>query len=222
MSNAHEDSFAHVLSYLRNQFGIGIREDYLGSLYAYVMLASQNNQTPTIVELGCEKGLSTLVMASALHNCQKKGRIYTIDPAFSGPVLIPDAHQQDGILYTHNHKEFIYHAKTLGVESYIQKIAAYSWDVLESWTKPIDLLFIDSEHTYSAMLKDCEWFKHILLGGYIAIDDWFNDIESAVRYYLSNHPGYTILHESTSAPHDGMIVTLLRKDFNNHDNHDKS
>lgn len=185
----------------------GYREDYLTCLYHYAGMVPEGS---IIVEIGCYKGFSALAMASGMR---AGSRIYTIDPIFmAGSLTYPDAHHPSVTLHSQlTDVQKLW--RRAGVEDRIVAIADYSWNVLDWWNLgAIDLLLIDGEHTFDAVMRDCRWLDLIKPEGYCAVDDWFNEIEMAVRASLEERPEWTILHQSTQ-PQDGdMFVTLLRKD----------
>ena len=47
-----------------------------------------------------------------------------------------------------------------------------SWDAASGWTAAIDFLFIDADHTWSAIERDWrDWVPHVVIGGIIALHD---------------------------------------------------
>lgn len=61
--------------------------------------------------------------------------------------------------------------KTCRVDSIAQQVKGYSFDIVRTWTRPIDL-FIDANHEYPAVLRDFEtWLEFLKQGGVIAFHD---------------------------------------------------
>ena len=214
------DKAAQDITFLTKEAGplpYYISEPYLSSLYTYATWAARRNPKTVIVEIGCHEGISTLIMALALKAQKTAGMIYTIDPAFICPVTIPDVNNPAGILYTHDNTLFTRRAQTLKVAKYIHKTPGFSWEILPNWTRDIDLLYVDGEHTYDGVSRDCQWLRHLALGGHAAFDDWMAPIRQAVIDSVENFTAeglqFTILHESINPPENNMIITLLCRDF---------
>lgn len=184
------------------------RPDYLSSLYRY---ASMLPHPALIVEIGCFLGDSTIMMACALKGTGS--HIMTIDPIFqSGKILVIDANSASPGFKESSLIQFLNRISSARLDGYISVIPDYSYSVLERWDgRPIDLLFVDGQHTFSAVKKDVEWMQFVKPGGYSAFDDWMDPVERAVQDYVKEHVEWTILHESTDAPKDNMCVTLLKK-----------
>lgn len=67
---------------------------------------------------------------------------------------------------------FRHNMKTCGVDSIARQVKGYSFDIVRTWTRPIDVLFIDASHEYPAVLRDFEiWLEFLKQGGVIAFHD---------------------------------------------------
>ena len=181
------------------------REDYLSCLYDY---ASMLKKPCRIVEIGCYEGQSTIMMAAAISGSESG--LYTIDPILkSGKALIPDALKPDGHLREIIPERVLERFRLFGET--IHPIPEYSWDAIQTWRLPIDLLFVDGEHTREAVTQDLEWMAFVRAGGYAAFDDWIDPIERTVMDYIDKYKGWRVLHESTD-PLDGiMSITLFQR-----------
>lgn len=191
------------------------RPDYLASLYFYAKVLKPRC---LIVEIGTGSGMSTLVMAHSIK--EKGGHIITIDPSYQdGGSIFGDAHHGSF------HGEFSYDVFMKRqaqdkIEGVITLIPDFSFNVLTRWNDyryGIDLLFIDGAHTYDDVSRDCGFFDYVKPEGLCAVDDWFFEIETAVRDYIKNKPEWIIDYESTSNwkyPNQVKQVTLLYKKAN--------
>lgn len=61
----------------------------------------------------------------------------------------------------------------LGIFGAVNFIKGDSQEVALNWDRPIDLLFIDSDHSYLGVLKDiCSWIPHVKSEGRIIFHDY--------------------------------------------------
>lgn len=142
----------------------------------------------TIVEIGA--GQSTHVLTAVVN--KTNGEFYSHDLSLDARLrLFPEG---EGIL----DKEPRYHF--VGGDNLVTGL---------NWNKPIDLLFIDSSHTYAGTLAELNlWVKWVRKGGIIcmhdtsrvwvdcrkALDDFMADKKDQfVRYQYENQNGFTIL-----------------------------
>jgi len=109
-----------------------------------------------IVEIGCLDGETTVEMASVSY-CP----IYSIDP------IIFDSMGKNLI----GHEELIYR----NMQNYQDRflfIKDYSFNVAKTFYYPFDFLFIDGDHSYSAVKRDFEeWSEKLEPSGFIAFHD---------------------------------------------------
>lgn len=145
---AHTDLF--VLPYCdRVDFQSGIGN---GFFVLYGLVRSLKPQV--IVETGSARGKSTCALALACRQ-NERGMVYAIDP------------------HTPN-KWSEYHTSGYNLDFLKDRIADYSigdWcqilqstsaEVAKSWDKPIDMLWIDGDHTYDGVKLDFELFAPFL------------------------------------------------------------
>lgn len=66
----------------------------------------------------------------------------------------------------------------------LHKIEQSSYVTLQTWTNPIDLVFVDGDHSLVGIWTDIGFTKHIRPGGYIAFHDCYDweDRERAWRH----------------------------------------
>lgn len=182
------------------------RPDYLQCLYNY---ATMLPKPALIVEIGCFRGYSTVTMAAALQGTGSQ--IITIDPLFGQRAyLCPD-----GNFYAAAESMLFLHMllARCGLDGMVSCIPDFSWNVLKRWDgRAIDLLFIDGEHSYEAVGKDCQWMQYVRPGGYCAIDDYIAPVSEAAEKYVDAHSDWRILHRSTDPTDGEMVVTLLQKE----------
>lgn len=108
-----------------------------------------------IVEIGCFEGKTTAALAGSTA-----GRVYSIDPFFSGRL---------GISYGELVAKFFCWKLRL---KNIQFLKAFSHDVAPAFQQAVDFIFIDADHSYEAIKRDWEdWFPKVKTGGLIALHD---------------------------------------------------
>jgi predicted O-methyltransferase YrrM len=105
---------------------------------------------PTIcVEIGSARGKSTCFTALGLqHN--GAGTLYAIDPHIKTNWNDTDSMETWPIIQRN--------LRTLGLEQEVNLIRSISEEAVKSWKLPIDLFFIDGDHTYSGVKRDFELF----------------------------------------------------------------
>jgi predicted O-methyltransferase YrrM len=119
-----------------------------------------------IVEIGTNVGTSLLMFASVQKLKQSKRRVNTIDiqPQESLPGNIARADLGD----------------------HVNVIVGRSADVSKSWTKPIEMLFIDGDHSCAGCLSDIKhWERYVIKDGYIVFHDFANKMGVPKAVYES-------------------------------------
>jgi predicted O-methyltransferase YrrM len=119
-----------------------------------------------IVEVGTFEGGSAMFLAAGL-NRRNAGLLSCIDPHLGGPPWLGMAPPQ----YTL--QKFREHARACGVANRIQEWVGDSLAVAAVWPAvPIDVVFIDGDHSFIGALRDFEcWAPKVRPGGWIMIDD---------------------------------------------------
>jgi len=108
-----------------------------------------------IVELGVFEGASSLVLRKAMDT---NAELYCVDPFPRGRLLFSPQMAISKREIRKSHK---------GRVSLLRQNSAQA---AASWTKPIDLLFMDGDHGFEGACRDFkEWTRFIRQGGLIAI-----------------------------------------------------
>jgi predicted O-methyltransferase YrrM len=107
-------------------------------------------QPKTIVEIGSSRGLSTCTLAlGCRHN--GAGRVYAIDPHVNNAWTDRGTHGTTLTFLGDRLRDY-------ELEPYCQVMTMTSQEIAETWSEPIDLLFIDGDHTYEGVKYDFEAF----------------------------------------------------------------
>lgn len=119
------------------------------------VMSKYASEAGIIVELGCYEGKTTAELAK-----HTRGHVYSIDPFFGGRTGIAYG---ELVARTHCWKQ--------GIKN-VEFIKGFSYEVAPNFHSPIDLLFVDADHTFEAVVRDWEdWFPKVKTGGIIALHD---------------------------------------------------
>jgi predicted O-methyltransferase YrrM len=121
------------------------------------------------LEIGTFCGLTTQTLLKCV-----KGTVFSVDPLSRKPPNDPDAHRWIGKLAIEYPKKLIF-------------FPALSTELI--WRRPIDVLFIDGDHSFEAVTDDLERFVPFLLEDGLLILDDFNteDVSSALNHYCNRY-----------------------------------
>jgi predicted O-methyltransferase YrrM len=130
-------------------------------------------ERPVVVEIGSWLGKSSLVLSKGLKR-KTHPTLYCIDP-FNGDADATDKEMYGREIDTMDktlEQTFLDNMKKHGVLDVVRPLVAYSFDVAPDFKEQIDLLFIDGNHDYPAVLQDYEqWSPLVKPGGIIAFHD---------------------------------------------------
>lgn len=127
----------------------------------------------TVVELGAWLGKSSVVLAKGVGRI-RGAQVHSIDP-FSGEGDERSQTRYRNLASQLGHSiedEFRRNIRRHGVERLVTPIRGLSHEAARTWATPIDLLFIDADHSYQAVLRDFDdWSPFVKVGGWIAFHD---------------------------------------------------
>lgn len=189
-----------------------VREDHLLYLFHYAGLFRPRAR---IVEIGVYRGASLLTMARALQGTNSKvtGVDPCLDPTWETRELAKTNQELRMALGDEDARLEAIQAKAcrLGLDALIELIPATSVTARAEWAEPLDMVFVDGNHTYEDVLLDCEWLSSVRPGGIAVFDDWIAPVEQAVRDYLQDKPEWALISESTRQPPGYPWKTCFRK-----------
>src|SRR3990167_4584006 len=114
--------------------------------------------SPVIIDFGCGHGRSSSALALACP----QGHVYTFD---IGEVYINQTCTAEE--YEAETRKYIADSGATNVTFSRENSLTKEWDT------PIDVLNIDSDHTYETTLKEVgRWIPFVAVGGYIFLHDW--------------------------------------------------
>jgi predicted O-methyltransferase YrrM len=120
------------------------------------------------VEIGSALGKSASYIGLGLKE-NGRGMLYAIDP--HEPTNWNDVDAIDSF------KEFARNISAAGVREYVSVIRSYSDAAARNWTLPIDLIFIDGDHSYEGVKRDWELFlPHVKPSGIVIFHDTMWDL----------------------------------------------
>jgi predicted O-methyltransferase YrrM len=143
----------------------------------YVLYALAKSLKPqVIVEIGSARGKSACAMALA---CAQNGigKVWAIDPHEPN-------HWQEQQTDGRNEDFFRRRLKEYRLEDWCEVIVSTSTRAAVNWSRPIDLLFIDGDHSYEGVKSDFELFSKWLTPASIVL---FHD---SCWGHKRSHPSY--------------------------------
>ncbi len=120
------------------------------------------------VEIGSARGKSACTIGLALRR-NGSGKLYAIDP--HRPTEWNDTNSADSFtIITEN-------LRKAGVSEYVEIVRNTSSEAAANWQRPIDLIFIDGDHTYDGVKADWNLFvPHIREFGVVVFHDTLWDL----------------------------------------------
>lgn len=144
------------LSYLRMRSGLG---DSAWALYGL----ARATKPEVCVEIGSALGRSACFVGMALDE-NRKGKLFAIDP--HSQTDWNDENAVDSYEAMRKNLRFV------GVSHRVEIIRKLSADAAKGWNRPIDLIFIDGDHSYEGVRADWELFlPHMSPFGLVAFHD---------------------------------------------------
>lgn len=144
---------------------------------AWMLYGLVRQQRPEVcVEIGSALGKSAVFVGSALA-ANGMGRLYAIDPHGATEWNDVDRHFS-------SYDEIRRNLRHFRVEQYVEIVRELSTQAGKTWSRPIDVLFIDGAHGYEDVKMDWELFSpHVKPQGIVVIHD-------TMWHYMKNSPEY--------------------------------
>jgi len=125
------------------------------------------------VELGTQRGFTAyraaLHLPNATIHCVDPWANYDGKPNYVGDMILCWE------IFKELHKDNLASGKVVSHKG-------FSWDVSEEFHEPVDLLWIDGDHTFIGAFRDlCLWFPKVSVGGVVVGDNYeMHDVRLAV------------------------------------------
>jgi predicted O-methyltransferase YrrM len=127
---------------------------------ALFQAAANTGGRGAIVEIGSWKGRSTTWLASGARLARR--RVYAVDPHCHSREY-PEADTLD---------EFLGNLARNGLTDAVEPLVMTSEEAAARITGPVELLFIDGDHSYDAVRRDAElWLPRLIEGGTVMFHD---------------------------------------------------
>jgi len=154
---------------------IGLSPGYpaWGLMYYAVMAHMQVDKYNTILEIGTNYGASTIILAQALIDSGRRGRVITIE--------------KDGLAAAAAFDNF----KDAGVFDYTEQVICSSNDYWLSHYPTIDIAFIDGSHDCQDVVDDFDnILRHLNIGGLVIFDNTtMGGVHDALKAIKVKHGG---------------------------------
>mgnify|MGYP000694307990 CR=1 FL=1 len=158
-------------------------------------------KNPTLVEIGTFMGGTATIFLTILDDC----KLIAIDNWSEGPYE-PFASLKEA---------FEHHMRCFIEQGRVEVIDGDSRDIGRNWNRPIDLLYIDGDHSYEVCSADIRNFTPwVRRGGYVFVDDYdVPAVRRAVDELLLNNPDYLLMRMpqiDKPSPEDEKLIVFKR------------
>ncbi|MFM6728593.1 MAG: class I SAM-dependent methyltransferase, partial [Dolichospermum sp.] len=134
-------------------------------------ISSQLSNYSNIVEIGSYLGASTCFLSAG---CSRKGgRVYAVD-TWENQAM------SEGLRDTY--QEFLQNTKDY--KNNITSIRSLSVDAAQNFSQPVDLLFVDGDHSYEGVMADLKaWLPKLKPKAWLVLHDigWAEGVNQAIR-----------------------------------------
>ena len=129
-------------------------------------------EAPVLVEIGSWLGKSAIVLSQAIRN--KQGILFCIDPfnADGDPESVGRYRRARSTMSRSVLDQFTHNIRSWGSYEHVRVLQGYSHQLSAEWSRSIDLLYIDGNHSYECARRDfIEWSPFIAPSGILVMHD---------------------------------------------------
>ncbi len=170
---------------------------------AFLLYGLARSVKPQVaVEIGSARGKSACFVGRALKE-NGHGKLYAIDPHTRTDWNDENSVETIDVMQSN--------IRRLGLEAQVEIIRDVSENAARGWTRPIDMLFIDGDHSFDGVKRDWELFSPFVTRfGVVIFHDTLWDLEPDSPYSRADMGVPAFVEELRER---GYPVTTLNRDF---------
>ena len=149
----------------------------------YELARELPGDAPLAIEIGSWQGKSSICLASGLRD-RARARLCCIDPFdASGDEHSAGAYgQRSKTLASPLRQTFEQNLRAAGLLHLVDVRQGRSHELAATWREPIDLLFLDGDHSYEAVACDYrDWAPRVRPGGFLVLHDVVHEVHVGPR-----------------------------------------
>ena len=183
------DAFSAFTSVIRTLARNGGDQSLVDGLCGVTSTPAPPNLFPTstpplinyILDIGTARGFSAITMARALLDANLDGMVYSVDVIDHRSKLIWHGGKhdpEDPLANTSINRSEVWSCWFEEEASCVTPLHGQSHEILENWSiGPIDIAFIDGEHTYNAVKRDLSLLEGLMTPtGVVVLDDYHTGV----------------------------------------------
>ncbi len=170
--------YASILPYVSIDGWLTVDE----AIALYELARSLPHEHPLAVEIGCWQGKSSVCLARGLAG-KSTPRLCCIDPFdASGDEASRDEYSERANLTGPLRSAFEQNLRDAAVRDIVDVRPGLSHEHAIAWQEPIDLLFLDGDHSYEAVRSDfTDWTPKVRAGGFLCLHDVVHPVHEGPR-----------------------------------------